>query len=226
MPEKVYESLRVVFRKAFGIIFEKSTGIIEKTYNKEDLSKGFQMLDYSIEINSKKDYFWLNVRSDLNNLTALLASTVEGVGLGSLGIGMPDIVLFIFVVFRDCYATALRYGFTYDKPEEKYFILTVLEGALLKGAEWDACNERVNAMLHSLHVPSEAEMKEQLQHTADAFATDMLVSKFVQGIPVVGAVGGLANPVYYRKIHRYVRLKYQKRFLNGSVENATDMSII
>ena len=39
--------------------------------------------------------------------------------------------------------------------------------------------------------------------------------KFVQGIPVVGVLGGAANPVYYRKILRYVQLKYRKRYLNG-----------
>ena len=213
MPEKVYESLRVVFRKAFEIIFEKGTGMIEKTYRKEELSKDFRMRDFSIGLNSRKEYFWLNARSDLNSLATLLASAVEGVGLGALGIGMPDIVLFTSVVLRGCYETALRYGFTYDTPEEKYFILTVLEGALLKGEAWDACSERVNALLVSPHIPTEREMKEQLQYTADAFAIDMMVSKFIQGVPVLGVVGGLTNPVYYRKIQQYVRLKYQKRFL-------------
>lgn len=213
VPEKVYASLRVVFRKAFEIIFEKGTGIIEKTYKKDELSKDFHMRDFSIELNSRKDYFWLNARSDLNSLSTLLASAVEGVGLGALGIGMPDIVLFTSVVLRGCYETALRYGFTYDTPEEKFFILAILECSLLKGEAWDKCNERVDAMLCSPHIPTEAEMKEQMQHTADAFAVDMLVSKFIQGIPVFGLVGGLTNPMYYRKIQLYTRLKYLKRFL-------------
>ena len=52
-----------------------------------------------------------------------------------------------------------------------------------------------------------------MQRAADAFAIDMMVSKFIQGVPVLGVVGGLTNPVYYRKIQQYVRLKYQKRFL-------------
>lgn len=213
VPEKVYESLRIVFRKAFEIIFEKGTGIIEKTYKKDELSKDFQMRDFSIELNSRKNYYWLNARSDLNSLTTLLTSAVEGVGLGALGIGMPDIVLFTSVVLRGCYETALRYGFTYDTPEERYFILTILEASLLKGEAWDVCNERANSMLQTPYIPTVTEMKEQMQHTADAFAVDMLVSKFIQGIPVVGLVGGFTNPMYYRKIQLYVHLKYQKRFL-------------
>jgi hypothetical protein len=41
----------------------------------------------------------------------------------------------------------------------------------------------------------------------------MLLLKFIQGLPVVGIVGGAANPVYYSKIMKYVQLKYRKRYL-------------
>ncbi len=51
------------------------------------------------------------------------------------------------------------------------------------------------------------------QKTADAFALDMLLAKFVQGIPVAGILGGISNPIYYRRILDYVQLKYQKRYL-------------
>ncbi len=221
VPEKVFESLRIVFRKAFEIILEKGTGIIEKTYNKDELSKDFLVRDYSVGLNSRKDYFLLNARSELSSLAALLASTVEGVGLGALGIGIPDIVLFISVILRDCYETALRCGFEYDTPEEKYFILAVLEGSLLKSEAWDACNERVDGMLTSLSAPSDGEMKAQMQRTADAFAVEMLAAKFVQGIPVVGIVGGLTDPLYYRKIRRYVHVKYKKRYLLTKTVSST-----
>lgn len=56
-------------------------------------------------------------------------------------------------------------------------------------------------------------MAQQLQHTSDAFAMDMLLMKFIQGLPVVGIVGGLANPVYYQRIMNYVKQKYRKRYL-------------
>ena len=44
-------------------------------------------------------------------------------------------------------------------------------------------------------------------------ALDMLCLKFIQGIPVVGMIGGLGNPVYGHKILNYVRLKCYKRYL-------------
>lgn len=42
---------------------------------------------------------------------------------------------------------------------------------------------------------------------------DMLLLKFVQGLPLVGVLGGAGNPVYYRRVLRYVALKYRKRYL-------------
>ncbi len=215
VPEKVHASLRGLFRRAFELIFEKGTGIIEKTYSKEELEKSFRVRDYSLDLDNGEDYRLLNLRTELSGLGALLASTAEGVGLGALGIGIPDIALFTGVILRGCYETALRCGFRYDTPEERYFILALLEGALQTGRDWDACSARVNTLLWAPHTPTDEEMKAQLQRTADAFALDMLAAKFIQGIPLVGAVGGLANPLYYRKILRYVRLKYRKRYLMG-----------
>ena len=49
----------------------------------------------------------------------------------------------------------------------------------------------------------------------NAFAMDMLAAKFIQGLPVVGAFGGLSNPVCWKQVMTYVQLKYRKRYLMG-----------
>lgn len=214
IPEKVLISLQAVFKKAFEIIFDKGTEIIEKTYKKEEIQKDFLVRDYALDLDlNQKDLRMLNASAEMSNLMSLVVSAMEGVGLGALGIGLPDIVLFVSVILRGCYQTALQYGFSYDAPEEKYFILTVLEGSMLKNEMWDTCNDLVNIMLVSPPVPTEEQMAEQLRHTSDAFAMDMLLMKFIQGLPIVGIVGGLANPVYYQRILNYVKLKYRKRYL-------------
>ncbi len=41
--------------------------------------------------------------------------------------------------------------------------------------------------------------------------------KFIQGLPVVGIIGGMGNPVYYRKIMDYIQLKYKKRYLTVKI---------
>ena len=42
---------------------------------------------------------------------------------------------------------------------------------------------------------------------------ELLYMKFLQGIPVAGAAGGIYNVIYLRKIQRYAGMKYRKRFL-------------
>jgi len=37
--------------------------------------------------------------------------------------------------------------------------------------------------------------------------------KFLQGIPLVGAVGGVYDVVYMKQITEYAKIKYQRRFL-------------
>ncbi|HIQ75459.1 MAG TPA: EcsC family protein [Candidatus Cottocaccamicrobium excrementipullorum] len=59
----------------------------------------------------------------------------------------------------------------------------------------------------------EEKVKEQTGRTADAFAMDMVLLKFIQGLPVVGILGGAGNPLYYNKVMKYAELKYRKRYL-------------
>ena len=42
---------------------------------------------------------------------------------------------------------------------------------------------------------------------------ELLYMKFLQGIPVVGAVGGAYDVVYLKQITEYANLKYERRFL-------------
>ena len=37
--------------------------------------------------------------------------------------------------------------------------------------------------------------------------------KFLQGVPVIGAVGGAYDVVYMKQITEYANLKYKRRFL-------------
>ena len=69
------------------------------------------------------------------------------------------------------------------------------------------------AMDHRSGEPIVEDVEQMLERTADQLADTLLAAKFVQGLPVIGILGGAANPVYYQKIMRYVQLKYRKRYL-------------
>lgn len=216
IPEKVMSGLQKAYSKAFGLVFEKGTVIIEKTYDKDSIAKEFQINDYAMDVKGgKKEIGRIRSGAAGSNALNTVVTTVEGIGLGALGIGLPDIVIWVGVLLRGVYETALKYGFDYETPEEKIFILKMLETSMTAGEEWKELNsENDRYMVQDMNVVyDENELKQQIDKTANAFATEMLVTKFIQGLPLVGMLGGAANPIYYQKIMRYVQLKYRKRYL-------------
>lgn len=214
IPKKVHTSLRAAFATAFGVIFENGVTIIEKTFNKEELMQQYKMNNVSIDISDcREELEQLRLDAAKSDAFKSIVTTLEGVGLGVFGIGLPDIVLFIGYILKGIYETALKYGYDYDKPEERYLILKMMSAAIQKRHKWVEADIEVNHYLEAMVIPAEEDIADQIEQTADAFAVDMLVMKFIQGIPLVGAVGGLSNPYYFMKIMEYVRLKYHKRYL-------------
>ena len=221
IPEKVMSGLQKAFSKAFGLVFEKGTVIIEKTYNKDSIAKEFQINDYAMDVKgTRKEIGRIRSGAAGSNALNTVVTTVEGIGLGVLGIGLPDIVVWVGVLLRGVYETALQYGFAYETPAEKIFILKMLETSMAIGEDWKALDSEINRYMDRSTNVDCNELKQQIEKTANAFATEMLVTKFIQGLPIVGILGGATNPIYYRKIMRYVQLKYRKRYLLGKMQSS------
>lgn len=216
IPGKVLAGLRSAFCKAFQVLFLHSTALLEKTYDSDALRDQHSAADReAIATGSRKALRQPERNGRLTRLSNMAITTAEGVGLGALGIGMPDIVLFLGMVLRGIYETALQYGYDYDSPGERLLILSMMEASLARGQDWESRNEEVEALLKTPCIPDETVLQEQLRRTGEAFAVDMLAVKFLQGLPLVGILGGAANPIYYHKVLRYVQLKYRKRYLRS-----------
>ena len=218
---KIYDNLRAAFCKAFSVVFEQGTGIIEKTIRKDQLEKDYEIQNYAIGIKgTRKELKQLRKKAGASGVRDMAVTAAEGIGLGVLGIGLPDIVVFTGFILRGIYETALQYGFTYDATEEKLLILKMMEGSLSHGEEWVRVNAEVDRILakewHGNH--AEDDVTQQIRRTADVFALDMLLAKFIQGLPLIGIVGGAGNPVYYGKVIRYAQLKYHKRYLQEKLD--------
>lgn len=216
IPEKVNDSLESAFCKAFSLIFEKGTGIIEKSFDKDGIQEEYDVQNYAIHVRgNRKELRRMRNRAKRSEIGNVAASAVEGIGLGALGIGLPDIVLFTGVLLKGIYETALHYGFSYDIPGEQALILKMMQTAVSRGEEWEKCNGQVDEFIGQKVIPdcTDAELKVQIEQTAAAYAADMLVLKFIQGLPLVGMIGGAGNPVYYHKVMQYVEVKYRKRYL-------------
>ena len=86
VPKKLSETLNTAFYKAFALVFEKGTGIIEKTYNKEKKETDFKVNTYAIEISdSRKAARAFTKKAKSAKGLNLLVSGVEGVGMGLVG---------------------------------------------------------------------------------------------------------------------------------------------
>lgn len=216
IPEKVGHGLETAFFKAFSIVLEKGSGIIGRTFNRSEAEKDHQVRDFAVKLKgSRKELKRVRGGAANADLINTVATTVEGAGLGILGIGLPDIVLFISVILKGIYECATHYGRDFTDPHERYLILKMVEGSLSRRDDWVRLNGEVDELLMSGYQPSEEEMREQIRRTADACAMDMLLQKFIQGLPLVGVLGGMANPVYYGKITGYAKTKYHKAYIIG-----------
>ena len=142
---------------------------------------------------------------------------IEGGVLGVLGIGLPDIPLFISVIIKSIYEVALSYGYHYETVEEKIYILLLICGAMTKGDEQKEFNEKID-QLGKHNVVSELDLEEQIKVTASILSEALLMTKFIQGIPIVGVVGGVVNYKIIKKIGSYAGLKYKKKYLISKFE--------
>lgn len=216
VPEKLQNTLNVAFEKAFTLIFDKGAGVIEKTYKKEELERIYKINAYAMSLKEdKKSLRTFSRLSGSTGVTNLLLSGAEGVGLGILGIGLPDIPLFTAMMLKSVYQTALTYGFDYESEEERYFILKLIETSLLTGNYAKEADMEVNYFIQYSTLPKNYDRKEQIRKTAQVLSNELLYMKFLQGIPVVGAIGGAYDAVYLKRIIQYANLKYRKRFLSG-----------
>ncbi len=212
VPEKFEHTLKEGFYRAFRLIFDKGTGVIEKTYDKEKREQDYKIQEFAAELkNSRKSVKAFQKSAAKNQAVNGVLSAAEGIGMGLFGMGIPDIPLFLGLLLKSIYEIALSYGFSYDGEEEQIFILKLIETALLEGESLEAGNAQLNRIIDGAEKLS-ADKEAQMRRTADALADEMLYLKFVQGLPVVGILGGVSDLVYQRKISEYALLKYKRRF--------------
>ena len=76
----------------------------------------------------------------------------------------------------------------------------------------------LNALLGFLQENKTEKTIEQLiSETSKYLSGELLYMKFLQGVPIVGAVGGAYDFVYMNQINTYAKIKYYKRFLTDKM---------
>lgn len=213
VPEGLQKTLDTAFAKAFQVVFEKGTGVIEKTYKKEQLEKNYQVNEYVVQVmDDKRSLKAFSKKATGAGNVNLLLSGVSGIGLGVLGIGIPDIVLFTGLMLKSVYEIALNYGFDYQSRYDKHFILLLIQGAVAHGEELQRINAELNLFIETGNFSGDVWLNKSIEATAACLSKELLYMKFLQGIPIVGAVGGVYDVIYTKQVVKYAELKYRHRF--------------
>lgn len=214
IPQKLQSTLNDAFYGAFWFVFEKGTGVIEKTYNKSERERTYQINEYADNLkNNRKTIKTFSKQASSSKNVNLLISGASGVGLGVLGIGIPDIPLFTGMVLRSIYEVALSYGFEYESEKERYFILKLIQGAVSYSTDLKRINDEIDYYMEYEVLPHDYEKISLIREVSETLSNELLYMKFLQGIPIVGVVGGAADAVYMKQILEYANLKYKHRFL-------------
>ncbi len=214
IPDKLQETLHAAFYKAFVMIFEKGTGIIEKTYKREAIEQDYKIGQYAVEVKqNKKALRTLSKNASYSGVGNMALSGAMGIGMGALGIGLPDIPLFTGMIFKSIYEIALRYGYNYEKQEERTYILLLIQGAVSYGEALKEIDQEVNTYIETGKFLGNIDKEEQLKKAAAVLSKELLYMKFLQGIPIIGVVGGAYDVIYMKQITEYAELKYRHRYL-------------
>ena len=182
VPPKLREALNSAFVKAFDLVFQRGTGLLERTFDAEAARQQFEIDQFAVQL--KGDRSSLRVFSRRAGRTGALNLALSGAEGTLLGIGLPDIPLFTGVLLKSLYQMAARYGYGWDTPAERYYLLLLVQGALSYGEELAACTALLDEFALTPCPPEDYDQGTQIRRTASLLA-----------------------------VQRYAGLNYHRRFL-------------
>jgi len=217
IPGKMMDTFKKAFEKGFYYVFEKGTGIIEKSYNSEKLRNEADINEYilSKQINNK-NINRIDKKVRKGAFINKSITTAEGIGFGVLGIGIPDIPVFIGIILKTIYEICLSYGFNYDSEEEKTFILNIICASANKKPERIIYSNEADIIGYNIdnNFQNKVDINKMIEVTSINLSENIILAKVIQGIPIIGAYGGISNYILIRDISEIASIKYKKRMLS------------
>ena len=218
IPDGLEKTLNRAFMTALSYFLNDGAAIIDKTIPKDEILKEYSEREDQIRRDRNFEALRQLDKTAARSRGGNLAFTaVEGTGLGLLGVGLPDIPVFLGMILKTARETALRYGFDSRTPFEESCFLRVLCGGILGGEEGRALFKEADKMAAALDMLSDEPVRDDLEEmtarTADALSAMLLTAKFVQGTAVVGALGGAFNLMVLDRVERAFAIQYKKRRL-------------
>lgn len=216
VPDKVTKSFEMAFHKAFYIVFEKGTDVIEKTMSLKKIENEYDINQYILQ----KEITVKNIKridQDVNKGVWMNTgiSTVKNFFLGLLGIGLPDIPVFIAMILKTIYEIGLRYGFSYDSDHEKIYILYIICAANARDEKRVYYSNTADSIALAIdqNMECKLQLNDAIEETAKQLSASVVGTKVLQGVAIIGVCGGIADFKVLSDISTVAKLKYKKRFL-------------
>ncbi len=220
VPTKLEQTLEKAFLKAFDIVFIKGTNLIEKSYSKEKILNEYLKNDEkTLKYNDRKSLKYINSKSNSKANINIAFSTFKGAGFGILGIGPMDIPLFLSQILKSIYEISISFGYDYTQEKEKIFILKIIYTSLLEDNRIISNNIILDKMIRNDNEYKQYHLEDEIKNVSNILCTKLLVSKFVQGLPLIGVAGGVYDGIFLDKILKFAKLKYYHRYLYNKTLN-------
>ena len=119
-PEKLLELLHGAFVKAFAAVFDKGEGVISRAGGLPECRRTYQVNDLAAQLwEDRKSLRAFSKEAARRGRGSLLAAGGAGVGLGLLGMVLPDVPLFTAALLKAVYETAESFGFRHEERGEQ-----------------------------------------------------------------------------------------------------------
>lgn len=211
--EKSAQVLQKAFEKSFDLVLEKGSGMIAKTFSEKKLLERYE--HFSKKPLSSWELTKLGTSVAMRASGNMVFSTVQGGAMGALGIGLPDVPIFLAAVFKTLFEISLSFGYPYDLPQEQTYQMLLICAAVGEEVERYCASMDADAVAQEIQqgiMPSIS--REQAKERASkALCSAALTGKLIQGAPIVGVYGGFRNGVLLRQIGSLAAVKYQQRML-------------
>ena len=223
IPPNLAQLLESAFSAALRFFLGKGRPAIDKLLPEEELLAEFARRDEAIlQEGSFAALRALDKTAGLSRSINLTVTTVEGAGLGLLGVGLPDIPAFLAVLLKTVREGGLRYGFACRTPWEESYLLRLMAVAVTTGEEQKQLLEEARQLAASLdHRSSQgvvADPEEMIPRLSAMLAAELLAAKFVQGLPVVGVAGGAYNLLLLQRVEKTAATLYKGRYLRRQID--------
>lgn len=214
VPDKAMQALETAFEKSFMVIFQKGTPWIEKATHindKQELAQYFRECFEHEQNKQKLKRFDQNARKTSYQHAAI--TQVKSSVLGLLGIGIPDIPLYLATLLSGIYQVATIYGFDIHQEKEQAYVLLLICAICDKEEKREDWKTMMDDMEQGYKI--KYSINELISHASHALSYSELQAKFLQGIPIVGITGAFMSTFTQNRILAFARTSYKKRIIHN-----------